>query len=194
MNRPRRDAGFTLIEVLVALALSALVSVILLNGIRLAATGLDRHAAQADRLDRRQSAGEILRRTLGSAAQIDRAAGGEFIGNAEHLEFLGVAEDAGPGLYRITLAVDRTRADRPLIMRRQLAIAAGDPRAATSILAANVRAFRLEYFGATGADPQPAWHESWESLSVLPLMVRLTLDSEGEPPRPPLVIRLWNAG
>jgi general secretion pathway protein J len=194
MRGGRRDAGFTLVEVLVALALSALVGVILLNGIRLAATGLDRHTVQADRLDRRQSADEILRRTLGSAALIDRTRGGEFIGQPDNVEFLGVAEDAGPGLYRITLAVDRARVDRPLILRRRLAVRAGDPHAATSILAANVHAFHLAYFGADGADAEPAWHDRWESRSVLPLIVRLTLDSDGEPPRPPLVIRLWNAG
>ena len=76
----RREAGFTLVEVLVALALSALVSVILLHGIRLAASGLDKHTRQADRLDARQSLDDILRRTLGSAALIPRSAGGEFIG------------------------------------------------------------------------------------------------------------------
>jgi prepilin-type N-terminal cleavage/methylation domain-containing protein len=194
MIRPRGEPGFTLIEVLVALALSALVSVILQNGIRLAASGLDRHTRQADRLDRRQSADEILRRTLGSAALIPRSAGGEFIGTPDDVEFLGVAEDAGPGLYRISLSVDRARADRPLILRRQLAAAAGDPRAAASVLAGNVRAFRLAYFGADGANAEPAWHDRWESLSVLPLMLRVTLDSDGDPPRPALLIRLWNAG
>jgi general secretion pathway protein J len=190
----RRDAGFTLIEVLVALALSALVSVILMNGIRLSAFGLDRHTRQAELLDRRQSADAILRRALGSAALVSRAAGGEFAGTPDRLEFLGVAEDAGPGLYRISLAVDRGRADRPLILRRQLAASGGDPRAASSILADNVRIFRLAYFGTDDTNAEPSWHDRWESLSVLPLMVRLTLDRDGEMPRPALVIRLWNGG
>jgi prepilin-type N-terminal cleavage/methylation domain-containing protein len=190
----RRDSGFTLIEVLVALALSALVSVILLNGIRLAAFGLDRHTRQTELLDRRQSAGEILRRTLGSAALVARSAGGEFTGTPNRVEFLGVAEDAGPGLYHISLAVDRARADRPLILRRRLAVAGGDPRAAASIIADNIRGFRLAYFGTDSADAPPAWHDRWESLSGLPLMVRVIFDSDGDPLRPPLIVRLWNAG
>jgi prepilin-type N-terminal cleavage/methylation domain-containing protein len=194
VNPASREAGFTLLEVLVALALSALVSLILLDGIRLAVAGLDRHSRQAERLDARQSLDEILRRTLGSAALIPRSAGGVFDGRADALEFLGTAEDSGPGLYRISLAVDRARDGRPLVLRRQLAVAAGNPHAAASILAVKIRQFRLAYFGADGASADPTWHDSWQSLGVLPLMVRVTVDSDGEPTRPALVVRLWGAG
>jgi prepilin-type N-terminal cleavage/methylation domain-containing protein len=188
------EAGFTLIEVLVALALSALVSLILLNGIRLATTGLDRQTRVAERLDTRQSLDDLLRRTLGSAALVPRLAGGTFNGGPSALEFLGIAEDGGPGLYRIDLAIDAMRRDRPLILRRRLAMPAGAPRDATSIVATRVRDFRLAYFGADTASAAPSWHDSWQQLNVLPLMVRVTLDSEGDPPHPPLIVRLWNAG
>jgi prepilin-type N-terminal cleavage/methylation domain-containing protein len=191
MNRQRGEPGFTLIEVMVALGLSAFVALILLHGIRLAASGLDRHTRAAEHLDTRQSLDDLLRRTLGSAALIPRSAGGEFVGKPDAVEFLGVAEDSGPGLYRITLAVDTTRPDRPLILLRQLT---GDPRGVTSVLAGKIRDFRLAYFGADGTDADPAWHDRWESLSVLPQMVRVIVDSDGDPPRPPIVVRLWSAG
>jgi len=194
VTRPRRDAGFTLIEVVVALGLSAFVSLILLHGIRLAASGLDRHTRQAERLDSRQSRADLLRRTLGSAALVPRSAGGEFIGKPDRVEFLGVAEDSGPGLYRIALTVDRTRPDRPLILRRQLAGSAGDPRGAASIIADRVRDFRLGYFGADSTNADPAWHDRWEAMSMLPLWVRVILDSDGDPPQPAIVVRLWGAG
>lgn len=186
----RRDAGFTLIELLVALALSALVSLILLHGIRLAAAGLDRHTRLSERLDARQSLDDLLRRTLGSAAAIPRGAGGEFTGQPTVIEFLAVAEDAGPGLYRVTLAVEHGR----LILRRELAASQGDPHAAASVLAGNLREFRLSYFGADTASGTPAWHDSWQQLATLPLMVRVILAGDGDPPRPPLIVRLWNAG
>jgi general secretion pathway protein J len=188
------EVGFTLIELLVALALSALVSLILLNGIRLATTGLDRQTYVAERLDTRQSLDDLLRRTLGSAALVPRLAGGTFNGRPNAVEFLGIAEDGGPGLYRVDLAIDPIRRDRPLILRRRLATLAGAPRDATSIVATRVRDFRLAYFGADAASATPVWHDSWQQLNVLPLMVQVTLDSEGDPPRPPLIVRLWNAG
>jgi prepilin-type N-terminal cleavage/methylation domain-containing protein len=191
---PRRDAGFTLIELVVALALSALVATILLHGVRVAVLGVDRQSRQSERLDARQSLDDILRHTLGAAALLPRAAGGEFVGKPDSIEFLGIAEDSGPGLYRFDLAVDRTRADRALILKRRLAAASGEPRIAASILAANVRDFHLAYFGADGTTADPAWHDRWEELNILPLMVRVILDNEGEASRPPLVVRLWNAG
>jgi prepilin-type N-terminal cleavage/methylation domain-containing protein len=190
-----REAGFTLIELVVALGLSAFVSVILLHGIRLATAGFEHHTRQAERLDTRQSLDQLLRRMLGSAALVPRSAGGEFVGRADAVAFYAVAEDSGPGLYRITLAVDRTRPERPLVLRRQLVDSAGDPRgAASSILASKVRQFRLTYFGADEPNAEPSWHDRWQSLSTLPLLVRVMLDAEGEPKRPPIIVRLWSAG
>ena len=194
IRKAHPDAGFTLIEVLVALALSALVGLILLNGTRLAVAGLDRHTHVAERLDAQQSLDDLLRRTLGAAALIPRTAGGQFSGKPDAIEFLAVAEDGGPGLYRVDLAVDRARREQPLVLRRQLAAPAGDPRAAISIVATQVRDFRLAYYGADAADATPAWHDSWQQLNILPLMMRVILATDGEPPRPPLIVRLWNAG
>ncbi|HYM72734.1 MAG TPA: prepilin-type N-terminal cleavage/methylation domain-containing protein [Stellaceae bacterium] len=188
----KREAGFTLVEVLVALALTAVVSLILLGGIRLAATGLDRHARQAERFDAQRSLDDILRRTLGSAAIVPGQAGG-FVGRPDAVAFLAIAEDSGAGLYRIEIAIDKTRTDRRLILQRRLAVAGGDPRSAASVLAANIGEFRLTYFGADGADAEPAWHDRWEGLGTLPLLVQVIVDT-GDAPRPPLIVHLWNAG
>jgi general secretion pathway protein J len=187
----RRDAGFTLLEVLVALALSALVGMILLQGVRLAAFGLDRHSQAAERLDTRQALDDLLRRTLGAAVLIPRPAGGIFVGKPDALEFLAVSEDSGAGLYHIALGLD---AARGLVLRRRLAMPAGNPREVASVLATGLRAWRLAYFGADAANATPTWHDGWQQLNILPLMVRVTLDRDGDPPRPPLVIRLWGAG
>lgn len=187
----RREAGFTLLEVLVALALSAFVGVILLHGVRLAASGLDRHTKAAERLDARQALEALLRRTLGAAVLVPRIAGGEFAGKPEAVEFVAAAEDGGAGLYRVTLGLDATRS---LILRRRLTAAAADPREAASVLVTRLRSFRLAYFGADAANATPTWHDSWQQLNLLPLMVRAIVDGDGDSPRPPLVVRLWNAG
>ena len=187
----RYDTGFTLLEVLVALALSALVSVILLHGIRIATTGFERHTQVTERLDARQSLDDLLRHTLGTATQVPRIAGGEFNGTPFAVAFLGVAEYGGPGLYGIDISLDRSH---NLVLRRRLAAPAGDPHAATSVIASRVRNFRLAYFGADAANATPTWHDSWQHLNLLPLMMRVTLETENDAPRPPLVVRLWSGG
>jgi general secretion pathway protein J len=180
----RRDAGFTLVEVLVALALTALVSLLLLHGVRLAAAGLDRHARRAERLDDRRSLDELLRRVLSSAAS------GSFVGRPTTARFLSLAEDSGPGLYRIEIAREGSR----LILRRRLAGPSADPQIAEAVLAGDVVAFGFAYFGAPSAAEAPGWHQDWEGLTRLPLLVRVSLDTAAAPPRPPLVVPLWSAG
>ena len=186
----RREAGFTLIELLVALALSALVCLVLLQGIRLAASGLDRHTRVSERLDARQSLDDLLRRTLGTAAAVPGSVGGEFIGRWNAVEFLAVAEDGGPGLYRVALGVEGGK----LVLRRALAVAEGDPRAAASVLVSSPHDFRLAYFGTDATSTTPAWHDSWQQLAILPQLVRVIVVTDDDTPHPPLIVRLWNAG
>jgi hypothetical protein len=169
--------------------LSALVSLVLLHGIRLAAMGFDRQTRASERLDARQSLDDLLRRTLSSATEIPRSIGRGFTGTSNGVEFVA-AEDGGPGLYRVRLALERGR----LILRRELAAPQGDPRAASSVVASDLRDFRLAYFGADTSDGTPAWHDSWQQIAILPQMVRVILDRDADPPRPPLIVRLWNAG
>jgi prepilin-type N-terminal cleavage/methylation domain-containing protein len=183
MTRDRND-GFTLVEVLVALALTALVSLVLLHGIRLAAAGLDRHSRQQQRLDDRRSLDALLRRALGSAARSG------FSGGPDGVSFLGLAEDSGPGLYRVEIIL----ADGKLVLRRALAEPAGDPHSAESVLAADAGAFRLAYFGTQAMGEEPGWHDRWQGLAVPPRLVRLTFDALGSAVRPPLVIPIWSAG
>src|SRR5690348_13488672 len=108
-DRSDPAAGFMLLELLVALALVGMLSLLMLHGVGLAAHGLDRLSHQAERLDERRSLEILMRHALGSAVPIP-AFDGEpgFIGHPTSVTFLSVVEDGGPGLYRIKLALDPT--------------------------------------------------------------------------------------
>ena len=108
--------------------------------------------------------------------------------------FLSLAEDGGPGLYRVELALDTIRRDRPLILSRRLANPTGSARLRRSVLAQNVSLFQIAYFGATPPDAEPAWQARWDGLVYPPKLVRITVSSSDGRERPPIVIRLWNAG
>ena len=118
-----------------------------------------------------------------------------FAGRRNALSFLSVTEDGGPGLYRIDIALDPTRADRPVVFTRRLADRApAEARITRGVLEWRVRDLRISYFGADEANAEPAWHDRWEGVNYLPKLVRLLFETADGPPRPPLVIRLWNAG
>ena len=186
------SAGFTLIEVLAALALTGLVSLILFEGIRLAAAGLDRVSAEAERLDERRSIETTLRRVIGAAMLAPVREGG-FDGRSDRMSFLAVAEDAGPGLYGIEIGTDTRNGERRLVLTRRFIRSAAASRE-DSVLAHRVRSFRATYFGASGPGAEPAWRDSWQGLGILPRLVRLAIDTGDPVPVPPILIRLWNAG
>ena len=193
-HRQAGEAGFTLIELVVALALVGLVSALSVQGIRLAALGLDRVSRQTERLDERRSLETVLRHSLGGAALLAADDGDPaFAGTATRLTFLSLADDAGIGLYRIDLAFDAARADRPLLVTRRLARPYGEPRMQQAVLARQGGDFAIAYFGATAPGEPAQWQPRWEGIGYLPRLVRVTLGAGDGLVRPPIVVRLWNA-
>jgi general secretion pathway protein J len=189
------DAGFTLIEVIVGLAVAGLVSLIMMHGIGLAALGLDRLSQNAERLDERRGLEMLMRRALGTAITTP-AADGEpgFVGQTTSVSFLSVVEDGGPGLYRIKLAFDITRPAGAVTLTRRLAVPSAAPRRDESVLVRRARRFDIAYFGATSPAEKPTWHREWTGIAYMPQLVRIILETDDGRQQPPVILRLRHAG
>jgi prepilin-type N-terminal cleavage/methylation domain-containing protein len=172
MTRGRTDArtrGFTLVEVLVALTVSAVVAVL---AHRTLATAGELGAVVAERRvehDRAMNARRFLAAALGSLDVGIRVGG--FRGLADRAQFVTwLPTPEGPlASYQVTLA----QADQglfALLARRQ----AGEPsRADTLLLAPDVQALDLDYLLDFGAGA--AWVREWQSPVSAPVAVRLRL-------------------
>ena len=193
-RRDGRTAGFTLVEVLVALALAGIISLLMLSGIGLAGQGLDRLVHRADQLEERRSLEILMRRALTAAVTgataTDQPA---FIGQPTSLSFLSVIEDGGPGLYRFTLALDATRPKPRLILTRRPAAKMDLPRTDGSVLVPDVRSFVIGYFGAASPAAEPAWHRHWQGITNLPALVRILLDTGDGEAQPAIMVRVRDA-
>jgi general secretion pathway protein J len=190
-----RDAGFTLIEVIVGLALAGLVSLIMMHGIGLAALGLDRLSQHVERLDERRGLEMLMRRALGTAIATSVADGEpSFVGQATSVSFLSVVEDGGPGLYRIKLAFDASHPVGAVTLTRRLAVSSAAPRRDESMLVRRARRFDITYFGAASPAEKPTWHRDWTGIAYLPQLVRIMLDTDDGRQQPPVILRLYNAG
>jgi general secretion pathway protein J len=187
----RRSRGFTLVEVLVALALASLVLVVLFTGVRLGFTGLQRIEARAESLETRRNVTFVLRRQLAAAypGVLGEVTTPSFVGAPSVASFLALESNAGPGFYRIWIALEDDRAGRRLVLLRQSG--GGIERA---VLARNVREFRLAYFGAPTATDERAWRDRWERSRRAPeaVSVGLALDSDGDRAWPEDVVRIWS--
>jgi general secretion pathway protein J len=191
-SKPQPDAGFSLLEMLVALALLAAMLAMVPATMRMAARawqaqdGMDRSASIA-------SARAMLAERLEQVVPV--AAGGAtadpllaFTGEPNSLRFVAPPprSAAASGLLAYTLHLDAAAGGK----RRHLAIdtaphagthppasvAASRP-ASRHVLVEDVGALSLRYFGrpAEGA-AQPAWQPRWSGRARLPELIEVSFD------------------
>jgi len=207
-------AGFTLLELLVAMTLLAMIFGLIAGGIGFGAAVWERGGAAANRAGALQTAHRVLRARIESMQPHRRprqprqamqplAVDGE----PEALVFVGPppAELALPGVYRYRIAIEGRGGERTLTLAwRRLqpdlsdfeatapAPAAGDSErdtAGTVILMEGFAAARIAYFGALKPEDAPDWRDRWEDATRLPELVRVTLEFPDGDPRewPPLI-------
>ena len=176
------EAGFTLVELLIALTLLTVIASLLVNAVgsaRQALNVVDRRVTQAS-VPAVQS---VLRRLLVEAransdatqrADPDRA----FIGELNKLSFVSsfVPQGQYGGLWRYQIALDaseRAGESSALVLTQQLvrpASSATGPPLRTVVLK-EVRALSVRYLGAEDKDSAPQWQDVWRHPSRLPRLV-----------------------
>jgi general secretion pathway protein J len=118
--------GFTLVELLIALVMVALITVLLFAGLRVGTRAWDGVEVTADRVGAVRLAHGFLLRTLTQARAITLAVDGTlvpaFSGDAERVDFTApLSEHVGvPGIYLLRLQVENNGRRRDLILTRWL--------------------------------------------------------------------------
>ncbi|MGD9511057.1 MAG: prepilin-type N-terminal cleavage/methylation domain-containing protein [Geminicoccaceae bacterium] len=197
--RPCPAGGFTLLELVVALAVLALLTLLLAGGVRSSLGLLDRAATRSEALEDLPLAHQALRRILAGALPVtlppprdDEPAPVRFAGDATGLELVGhLPEPAGGGTWRIALGIRDEDAGRRLVLRWRPLDATGDSAAGgEAILLERIAGLRLAYLGADGPGLSPAWADSWRGREKLPRLVRVEVSFPAGDERlwPPLVV------
>jgi general secretion pathway protein J len=178
MSTSERNGGFTLVELLVATTLLALLSLVLFGGLRFGARAWEAGGESIERTGEMEAAQELLRRTLVEAMAFEQGGAVRqppLTGGPNRISFFAPMPRhealAGPARYaiwvdpegRLSLAWELRRPERKLD-----APFAGEP----ATLLQNVEGLSLSYYGPAQAGEQPGWHESW-SGHVLPLLIRI---------------------
>ncbi len=178
-----KEAGFTLLELLVALTLLAMLSLVLFGGFRFGTRAWDRSesaTAGGNEIRRAQDAiASTLSRAYPEMQTADPAHPHIFFGGeANAVTFLGPdrAQDGAMSIY--TLA----RQGEALTMTTTPELAR-DPRRQTvnRKLLDHVAAFDLAYFGVGKVGDPPRWFTRWHDPARLPRLVRIraTLSRRG---------------
>jgi general secretion pathway protein J len=191
MTRPFRlrpqDAGFTLVEMLVALALIGLLTAALFGGLRFAARATDRATAATDHAAALALAYGFLQAQLGNAQPYPATADPKnqqiiFDGTPDQIDVITTAPSrlALGGFFHLHLAATNIRGQLHLFAawgeppRRD--DAAPETPLEPTVLLDNLKTVVFAFFGTTDPELPGEWHGQWQGVTVLPKMIRLRVE------------------
>ena len=204
LGRPplRRAAGFTLLELTIALVLLAMMAGLLYGALGFTGTATDKGEAKVDATAGMRLAQAFLRAQIETQHPLRLRKVAEFpllfAGEREELRYAAPlpARVAGGGVwyFRLRLATDDPRS--PLVLERVVPDVNGarppdfPTDADRSVLAQGIAEIRFGYYGrdaAANAD-DPTWRDRWDSTQRMPMLVRIDVTPKQGAPWPTLVI------
>ena len=201
-----RQAGFTLLELLIALTLMGLLLAMLYGGLHIGNRSWNAGEQRAEQFNELRIVHDFIRRQIRqSLALFHITEDGRvlaFTGETERLRIVTpMLQHLGRGgLYFVEFDVVASDPGDLLRMRWQpfhpgredgerLGDDSEEPE--DTILLSGVEDVKWSYFGQVSVGEDPEWSDKWENLTQLPMLLRLNLNIRGEP-WPDLVVRVFN--
>jgi general secretion pathway protein J len=180
----RDDAGFTLVELLVALALFSLLATLLFENVRFGLRAWRDGSAHTEQFQRAMVSQELLRRIIGNLYPMAVTNNGtrpeiDFEGTKETIGFLSetpaVMESGGRFYFKLLVEQHDGRADMVMTATPELA-RSQDTSATTKMpLLTDIAGLELSYFDNASADQKLRWNDNWTKRSDIPGLVRVNV-------------------
>lgn len=206
MTTRRRTAGFTLLELSIALVLLALMGAVLYGALGFAGTSWDKGEAKVDATSGMRLAQEFMRAQLEQQHPLRMRKVAEFpllfFGDRNEIRYAAAlpARVAAGGIWYYRLSVgDDVRG--PLVLERMVPDVNGTRvpdfnDAEKSIIVTGIAEIRFAYYGRDGGSSnadEPSWRDRWDNAQRLPLLVRIDVIPKQGPAWPTLVVAPRNA-
>lgn len=202
----KNQTGFTLLELLIAMALMSLVLVMVYGSLRLGMRSWNVSAQRAESVNEVRLIEDFIRRQLRQSMTVYRQDPEQgqvvvFEGDSDRLTFVApmLSYLGMGGLYVIQFDVVQSQGSdrlRMLWTPYRPIVESGlqtkkTPAPEETILVNGVSDLQWEYFGAVEENQEPQWYERWPGVQQRPQLVRLNLSVNGQR-WPDLVARLSN--
>ena len=183
-----REAGFTLLEIMVAMLVMSLIVTTAFGALRLGERSWEAGIARADETETLRTVADLLQRQFSQLLPVtwtmDDQTTLAFSGTHDRVRFLAPAprHRGATGLFEFTLAA-KTRADSTrLVLDYRLHNPDTDgfqPDGSDRqrvLLVDEIRTATLAYYGSPRAGDPPQWHSDWSSeADAFPQLVRVSL-------------------
>lgn len=200
----RKAAGFTLIELVVALVLLGTMLLLLYGGLNFGLRSWDAGDANGRRVADRRIGENFLRREIGEMFPMrwkePNVVKFAFEGERDHMRFVssrpaGISQ-GGLSLVALDLAPESGNSRRKdLVMRR--ALPDDEARdfgpldsAQASVIVAGVESISFEYFGSENDFNAPQWSDSWKWNYRMPEIVRVHMTTDDGVVQPEMIVRV----
>jgi len=187
VERLSSQRGFTLLEMLVAMTLMAVILVLLYSGMRLGARSWEASTARAETVNDLRLVQDFIRRQLRQSATVyyndpDEGRLVAFVGEDNELRMVTpmLAYLGFGGLYWVHYDVVADGDAQALRLRwwpyQPDGEREADPDVEESLLLRGIDDVRFSYFGAEELHEDPQWQDRWEDSRLRPELIRLSLD------------------
>jgi general secretion pathway protein J len=179
-NPVHREAGFTLTEVLVALALVGLLTGALFGSIRFGLKTWERTTSRSAMLDQNIAVQDFLRRTVGAAYPLFVEVSSsdsrvDFSGTESSISFIGptpVSRALG-GRSRFVVSLEQVGNEKTLtVVSQSTPVAEAEVSKVRDTLLTRLESIEFSYYGE-GVKGELEWHGNWISRVMLPQMIRI---------------------
>lgn len=178
-----RAAGFTLLELLVAMTVLGFLAVLMFGTLRFGFQAWQRGTTVMAESDDIRVTQTVLRRLIAAAHPLRIAddatrAHVDFSGSEDRLTWLAPMPDAlesgGFGRYDVFVKERQGRRELEIAWRPEL-VRDGDPAAAPNEmpLVTGIDGVEIAYFGALEPRQLPSWQSTWTDQATLPALIRL---------------------
>ena len=194
-HAPHGEAGFSLLETLLGLTLTAMIGVLMMGSLQMGTRVWERQKAGPlpgeEQLILGQTTEWLAQAMPAKLRSLDSTPFAPFFGDANRASFIYSAPGLGasPGVYAVDLELmdaEGCEGGRRLMMRVSRVVPAGDAVARqatapqTRELARCISAPSFAFWGTLADQPNAAWHEDWQNQLKLPTVVRLrSISPEG---------------